>query len=260
MIAAPVRGLLLLASLALTQAAAAGMPRIAIIVDDLGFRHAEGMRAVNLPGPVACAVIPNAPHATAMAEAAHRRGKEVLMHLPMQSVDPTRPVGEDGITLSTTRRDLRRLVRAGLDGVPHASGVNNHMGSLITRHPGHMTWLMQELARERLFFVDSVTTGASVALSMAREQGVPALKRDLFLDREDMTEAQIDARLTRLVAIARRRGYAVGIAHPFPATMAVLERRLAALGASGIRLVTVAELVAETDPASAASTPLTTAD
>lgn len=240
----PVRPLLLLLGLAFVELAGAGPARIAIIVDDLGFRYAEGVRAVNLPGRITCAVIPNAPHAVAMARAAHQRGKEVLLHLPMQPVDPARAVGEQGLTIDTTRVGVRRLLRAGLAGVPYASGVNNHMGSLITRHPGHMTWLMQELAREQLFFVDSVTTLSSVALSMAHEQGVPALKRDLFLDRDDMTEEQVEQRLDKLLALARRRGYAVGIAHPFPATMAVLERRLEALEASGIKLVPVSELVA----------------
>lgn len=221
-------------------------PRVAIIVDDLGYRLSEGLRATRLPGPVACAVIPNAPHARSMAEAAHAQGKEVLVHLPMQSIDPARPVGGDGITLETTRDGVQRLVRAGLAAVPHARGMNNHMGSLITRHPGHMTWLMQALAHEQLFFIDSVTTGDSVALSMAREQGVPALARDLFLDREDMAEAEIEARLDRLLALARRRGHAVGIAHPYPATMAVLERRLRSLEASDIELVPVATLVTAT--------------
>lgn len=244
-----VRATLLIAAWCCASAAAA--PRIAIIVDDLGYRYSEGLRATRLPGPVACAVIPHAPHARAMAEAAHGRGKEVLLHLPMQPIDPARPVGDEGITIETTREGMRRLLRAGLDAVPHASGVNNHMGSLITRHPGHMTWLMQELARERLFFVDSMTTRNSVALSMAREQGIPALRRDLFLDREDLPEAHIEARVEQLLEIARRRGHAIGIAHPYPATMAVLERRLRSLAASGIELVPLAELVSSETTAAA---------
>lgn len=221
----------------------AAQPVVAIIIDDLGYRYTEGLRAARLPGPVACAVIPNAPHAVAMATAAHRHGKEVLVHLPMQPVDAKRAVGSEGITLDTTRSGLRRLLRSSLEGVPHATGVNNHMGSLITRHPGHMTWLMKELRGERLFFIDSVTTGSSVALAMAQEQGVPSAGRDIFLDDEQMTESEIDQRLERLFERARRQGYALGIAHPYPATIALLERRLESLSARGIRLVTVAELI-----------------
>ena len=218
-------------------------PAVAVIIDDLGYRYQDGYKAVNLPGRVACAVIPNSPHGKAMARAAFRNGKEVLLHLPMQSTDPERPVGTEGITLETTRDGVSAVLRAGLDGVPHASGVNNHMGSLITRHPGHMTWLMKELAARDLFFVDSVTTGASVALSMAIEQGVAATARDVFIDREDATEAQISAQLDHAVELAKRRGNALVIGHPYPETMAVLERELARIERRGVRLVTVRELI-----------------
>src|SRR5690606_23829095 len=108
-----------------------------------------------------------------------------------------------------------------LAAVPHVRGVNNHMGSLITRHPGHMTWLMQDLARDGLFFVDSYTHPQSVALEMAREGGVPAARRDVFLDHVAEPEA-IAHQFRRLLARARSDGHAIGIGHPYPATLAFL--------------------------------------
>lgn len=221
----------------------ASQPVMAIIIDDLGYRFDEGYKAVSLPGRVACAVIPNSPHGMAMAQAAHGNGKEVLLHLPMQSTDPERPVGDEGITMDTTRDDVGRVLSRGLTSVPFAAGVNNHMGSLITRHPGHMTWLMQELHAQNLFFVDSVTTQGSVALSMALEQGVAATARDIFLDREDATEKEIRAQLKRALELARRQGHALVIGHPYPETMAVLQRELRRMEKRGIRLVTVRELI-----------------
>lgn len=219
-------------------------PAIAIIVDDLGYRFREGYRAVSLPGKVACAVIPGSPHGHDMAVAAHTRGKEILLHLPMQSTDRNRPVGADGITLDTTRADLRSLLDRSLQDVPHAVGVNNHMGSLITRHPGHMTWLMEELRGRQLFFVDSVTTGSSVAYRMAIEQGVAATTRDVFIDHEGASEEEIRQQLWFAVGLARTAGQVLVIGHPYPATMSVLERELARLPDRGVRLVTVEELIA----------------
>ena len=222
---------------------ASSQPAVAIIIDDLGYRLKDGYKAVNLPGRVACAVIPNSPHAKAMAEAAHGKGKEVLLHLPMQSTDPERRVGDEGITMETTRAGVGRVLSRALTTVPFAAGVNNHMGSLITRHPGHMTWLMQELNAQDLFFVDSVTTGSSVALSMALEQGVAATARDVFIDRENASEREIGAQLSRAFDLAQRQGHALVIGHPFPETMAVLEREWRRLDKRGIRLVSVRELI-----------------
>ena len=234
---------LLVTGLTALNSVQAAPPAIAIIIDDLGYRYAEGQRAATLPGRVACAVIPNTPHGTPMAEMAHARGKEVLLHLPMQSLDPERPVGNEGIALNTTRVGVTEALRNGIRSIPHVAGVNNHMGSLITRHPGHMTWLMKDLQQNNLFFVDSVTTASSVALSMAREQGVRATQRDIFIDSEEATESQIIQRLETLYALARRQGQALGIAHPYPATMTVLERELPRLAQHGLRLVTVQELI-----------------
>ena len=227
----------------MTGMAHASPPVVAIIIDDLGYRFDDGYKAVNLPGRVACAVIPNSPHARAMAEAAHGKGKEVLLHLPMQSTDPERPVGDEGITMETTRDGVGRVLSQALITVPFAAGVNNHMGSLITRHPGHMTWLMEELNAQDLFFVDSMTTGGSVALSMALEQGVAATARDVFIDRENATEQEIGAQLRRAFDLAQRQGHALVIGHPFPETMAVLDRELRRLDKRGIRLVSVRELI-----------------
>ncbi|MBT8131226.1 MAG: divergent polysaccharide deacetylase family protein [Gammaproteobacteria bacterium] len=234
---------LLLIGLFCSSAAQAATPAIAIIIDDLGYRYAEGKRAVALPGPIACAIIPNTPHSGIMAQAAHAFGKEVLLHLPMQPLDPERPVGDDGIALDTTRIGVAAALRKGIDSVPHVIGVNNHMGSLITRHPGHMTWLMQDLHDRELFFIDSVTTESSVALKMAREQGVLSARRDVFIDREDATPQEIFDQLKRLYKRAHRNGHALGIAHPYPATMTVLERELPRLSEHGVRLVSVSDFV-----------------
>ena len=229
----------------LAMSAAHAEPVIALIIDDLGFRQAESRRATQLPGPVACAVIPGTPHGARMARAAHASGKEVMLHLPMQPIDRKRAVGDHGIDLQTTRHGITAALQAGIEAVPHVSGVNNHMGSLITRHPGHMAWLMQELSdRDNLFFIDSYTTHESVALRVAREAGVAAKRRDVFLDHERSLEA-ITRELERAKRIARRNGQAVAIGHPFPETLEVLERELPHLEDQGFELVTISELMRE---------------
>jgi uncharacterized protein len=231
-------------------------PRIAIIIDDIGDREAEGVRATMLDGPVALAFLPHAPYTPSLAERAHARDKEVMLHLPLQALSG-KDLGPGAIMLDTSEAEFRRVLAAGLASVPHVAGVNNHMGSLLTRHPGHMGWLMDELRdRAPMFFVDSYTAVESVAFPLATEAGVPATRRDVFLD-SDPSPEQVAFQFERLLTLARTEGAALGIGHPYPATLEFLERELPRLADThGVELVTVRALIAYRNSAYAnAATP-----
>ncbi len=221
---------------------------IAIIIDDLGNQLTAGRRAVALAAPLACAVMPHTVYGAQLAREAHIAGKEVMLHLPMQAIQMERIAGPGEITLENSILQLRRIVANDLLAVPHVVGVNNHMGSLITRHPGHMRWLMDELASHgNLFFIDSVTTPASVAYATALERGLPAARRHVFVD-DDPAPAQIAAQFERLKNQARQRGYAIGIGHPYDSTMTFLEHALPALQSDpAFTVVPVSEIVARLD-------------
>ncbi|MCP4300545.1 MAG: divergent polysaccharide deacetylase family protein [Gammaproteobacteria bacterium] len=222
---------------------AAGQPRVAIIIDDLGYHLEAGRRAIALPGPVAFAVLPGTPRATSLAKWAHERGKEVLLHLPLQANSEDKDNEPVGIDLDMSREAVGTTFEAALNSVPHVVGVNGHRGSLLTRHPGHMQWLMEEIrARDGLFFVDSYTTVNSVAMQMATEVGVNAARRDVFLD-PDRSPATVARQFERMKHLARKRGFVVAIGHPYKATLALLEKELPRLGDQGIELVTISELV-----------------
>lgn len=219
-------------------------PRIAIIIDDLGYQLDAGRRAIALPGPLAYAVLPATPRGRQLAETAYRSGKEVLLHLPLQAVDHEAADEPGGITLDMSRTVFAGMFSAALESVPFAIGVSSHRGSLLTRHPGHMQWLMQEIrARDSLFFIDSFTTHHSVALQMAREAGVAATKRDVFLD-NDRSAAALDKSFERLKWLARQRGVAVGIGHPYPETIDFLAIVLPGLAAQGYELVPISTALA----------------
>lgn len=229
----------------------AAAPRIAIIIDDLGYQLAAGERAIGLPGPVAYAVLPATPRGRALAEAAHRVGKEVLLHLPLQSVSGDGEQEPGSIRLDMSRGQFADTFSRNLQSVPYAIGVNNHRGSLLTRHPGHMGWLMEEIsAHGDLIFVDSYTTSDSIALETARESGVPAVRRDVFLD-PDREPATVEREFARLKRLAETRGMAVGIGHPYPATLDLLERELPKLDGEGFELISISryvEINAEPNP------------
>ncbi len=232
----------LLASTPVRAETASDAPAISIVIDDMGKTLEPGNRVLALPGPVACAFLPHQRFTPALAEAAYRGGKEVLLHLPMDSVDGRR-LDAGAVTLDMTERQFARVVEDGLASVPYAVGINNHMGSLLTRHPGHMLWLMQAMRRQgSLLFVDSRTTAATVARRLAVENDVPSLDRDVFLD-HSLLEVDIAIQFRRLLRLAREHGSALAIGHPHPQTLAYLEQQLPLLEQYGVRLVSVKELI-----------------
>jgi uncharacterized protein len=234
--------LLFISSTSLSAAAPTAHPVVAIIIDDLGNTLEEGQRAVELPGPVACAILPYTKYSVSLADQAHDSGKEVLLHLPMQAIDDA-PLGRGGITLEMDQEEIQLTVRADIVAIPHLVGVNNHEGSLISMHPGDLAWIMQTLhAIGNLYFVDSYTTVDSIAYQIAGENGVPAARRDVFLDDDNNPQA-VQFQFKRLLEIAHKKGFALAIGHPRPATMDVLAAELPKLSSHGIELVPVAEIV-----------------
>lgn len=229
-----------------------GRARIAIIIDDLGNTWGNGVRAILLPGAVAYSILPFTQFSTRLADLAHSREKEVLLHMPME------PEGHQPESPGTLRRDMTReqfalTLNAGLTAVPHVIGINNHMGSLLTQQPQAMTWLMEELKRDgRLFFVDSRTSPSSVADRFARLHGLAHLPRNVFLDHDRNAES-IEQRFDELIARAKRRGFALGIGHPHAETLAILERRLTDIDALGVELVPLSQAVHPTQNKMAAA-------
>lgn len=217
-------------------------PRISIIIDDLGNRLKLGKRAIRMPGQLTYSILPYTPGAKRLAEFAKQHNKEIMLHLPMES-DNGRPLGYGGLYQCMTRRDFRDTLLRNIKAIPYAKGVNNHMGSLLTRSKTMMSWLMADLARlEDIYFVDSVTTRDSQTLGQAQQHGVKHTRRNIFLDHSE-DAASIRKQWRRLIKRARDKGSAVAIGHPRPQTIAVLEELLPTLEREGIKLVPVSELI-----------------
>ncbi|HSN67814.1 MAG TPA: divergent polysaccharide deacetylase family protein [Thermoanaerobaculia bacterium] len=216
--------------------------RIALILDDVGYDARAARRAAGLGVPLSFAVIPGTPHASDAAEYLARRGFEILCHLPMEPEGyPAVAPGDGAILTSMGDEEIRERTLAMLRSIPHAKGVNNHMGSAATTDPRVMGSVLGALRDEGVFFVDSRTTSRSVSIEVARELGVRSAARDVFLD-DDRTEGAVRRQLAALARSADG-STAVGIGHLYPSTLRVLEDELPRLRASGYRFVTVSSAV-----------------
>ncbi len=218
---------------------ASSSPTITLVIDDIGYNLRNGLRAVNLPGAISYAVLPHTPYSQKLAKAAHQKGKTVMLHAPMTNVHQWEP-GPGTLSPSMDREAFDQALKKALADIPFVQGVNNHMGSELTQDSVRMQWLMEEVSKRRLFFIDSRTTAKSVAAKTARANGVPSMSRDVFLD-HIRTPSAVNEAFDTLVRQAQRNGHATGIGHPHNVTLNMLENRIPELQAQGIRLVSVPE-------------------
>ena len=213
-----------------------------IIVDDLGNNFNRGKAVIHFPAPVTLAILPKTKFSSSLAELAHTNKKEIMLHLPLQPI-ANHDHSPGTLSLHMTHQEFLSELKSNIQSVPFIKGINNHMGSLLTMHPGHMNWLMKEVSSiGDLYFVDSRTSKKSVATDIATENNVPALKRDVFLD-PDYKPETIKKQFKRFIKIINRQGYAIAIAHPHPGTLQFIKDHLSELEENGIELVTVSELI-----------------
>ena len=213
--------------------------RLALVIDDAGYDLAALQPFLDLPMPLAVAVLPNLPNSAETARRVRGAGKELLLHLPMEPEGGEDP-GPGALLTGQPAEELERLLDAALASVPGAIGVNNHMGSKATADRAFMAGLLAALGRRGLFFVDSRTTSLTVAGTEAERLGVPYLARKVFLDAVD---GGIERSLEAAVDAAARAGSAVAIGHVQTDGLAAILRRAAdGMERSGVRPSTLSAL------------------
>jgi polysaccharide deacetylase 2 family uncharacterized protein YibQ len=193
--------------------------------------------------PLTFSIIPGLPKALDVAGRAKKHGYQVMIHLPMEPEGyPQRRLEKNGLLLAQSDEETRLQLAANLKSVPGAVGANNHMGSRFTANKGKMQVVLTVLKEKELFFVDSMTSPKSVGFKMAQQLGVKTAVRQVFLDNLQ-DQAAIRKQLQQLATVARKRGSAIGICHPHPATIKALQKYLPELEQSGITFVAAGDLV-----------------
>ncbi len=216
---------------------------VAIIIDDMGSSMQEAESLLAIKAPLTFSIIPGLGKGREVAEAAHARNHEVMLHMPMEPRDyPQRRLEKNGLLMAESDQEIGRQVNEYVRTIPYAIGANNHMGSRFTEDNQKMRDVLLVLKERGLFFVDSMTTPNSVGLKLAREMGVRTAARNVFLDNVQDVSA-IRTQIEQLARLAARRGSAIGICHPHPATIEALAVELPILQKRGITFVYASELV-----------------
>ncbi len=197
-------------------------PRLAVVIDDLGDSVTFAKALLDLDFPITLAILPHRPHTTDVDALGARHGAEIILHQPMQpqgypGVNP----GRGALLTGMAQGRIRAVLDENLSQVPHASGVNNHMGSRFTEDVAGMTVVLDHLRGKNLFFLDSLTTHKSGVPSAAARTGSDYRRRYVFLDNSRDSRA-ILRQLKTAESLALKNGQALAIGHPYPETLQAL--------------------------------------
>jgi len=212
-------------------------PKIAIVIDDLGGEKKISQELLRSDLPITFSILPFTPFSKTLAREAHRKGREVILHLPMEphGYPQVRP-GEGVLLEEMDEASFLHQLSKDIEAVPYIKGVSNHMGSRLMEDPEKMRIVFSELKRRGLFFLDSRTTPQTIGFQVAQSMGLKALERSIFID-NSLTEEDIKRQLEQLIQISLSKGKAIGIGHPHPSTLKFLKEMIPKMKEKGIELV-----------------------
>jgi len=217
--------------------------KIAIIIDDMGYSISALKKITSLKKPLTVSILPFSPYAKETAQIAYENGLEVMLHLPLESVNNQEKENPEGLILSgMSEEEVKKTLEENLFQVPYVKGVNNHMGSKITADEILMRSILKHIKEMNLFFIDSLTTSKSVAFRVAQEMEIPSARRHIFLD-SISDENYIKGKMIELYRQAQQKGKAVGICHPYDETLRVLKENIHLVEEYNLELVLASQIV-----------------
>jgi hypothetical protein len=212
-------------------------PKIALVIDDLGEERRIARELLEWDFPLTFSILPFTPYAKTIAREAHLKGKEVIVHVPMEphGYPKVRP-GEGALLEEMNEESLRQQLVKDIEAVPYIKGASNHMGSRLMEDPEKVKVILSELKQRRLFFLDSRTTPQTVGMNVAQNLGMKGVERSLFID-HSLDQEDIKQKIEKLISLSLSNGKAIGIGHPHPSTLKSLKEMIPKIKEKGIELV-----------------------
>lgn len=193
-------------------------PTLIVVIDDAGYSLGQLQPFLALPFPISIAVLPQVDHSAETARLAAEAGKEVLLHQPMQALGGNNP-GPGAILLGMKPEEAASLVARNLESLPQAVGMNNHMGSAVTRDEALMAASLDLVKKRGIYYLDSLTAPGTATAALCLELAIPYWERDVFLDNSGDKQSVLHA-LDEGKKVASTRGAAVLIGHVWSAELA----------------------------------------
>ncbi|MBN2418317.1 MAG: divergent polysaccharide deacetylase family protein [Deltaproteobacteria bacterium] len=218
-------------------------PQISIIIDDIGFSESRLDRFLGIGAPFTFSILPKLPMSSCLAEKIHREGYEVMLHQPMEPLDPAIDPGPGALYVNDPPDRIADIIKQNISETPFVTGINNHMGSRFTACGTEMKEALSVVRDEGLFFVDSLTTSQSTGYNTAKTMHISTIRRNVFID-NIQEECFVRRQLEKLKRLAVKHGQAIGIGHPFPETAKVLNHFFQEIRTTNISMVPISHLLA----------------
>jgi polysaccharide deacetylase 2 family uncharacterized protein YibQ len=218
-------------------------PKIVIVIDDLGGKDSVSQELLQENFPVTFSILPFSPKGRVLALEAHRKGREIILHLPMEPHGyPKINPGKGALLDEMGEGELLRQLSKDIEAIPYIEGVSNHMGSQLMEDPKKIKIILSELKRRGLFFLDSRTTPHTIGLQTAQSLGLRATERNVFLD-NSTNGNDVKHQIEQLIQISLSTGKGIGIGHPHPSTIQSLKEMIPKIREKGIEIVSLSEIM-----------------
>ena len=217
-------------------------PQIAIIIDDIGFSEYRLDKFLDIGSPFTFSILPQLPRSSFLAEKIHREGYEVMLHQPMEPLDPNIDPGPGALYVKDPPDRIADIIKQNICETPFVTGINNHMGSRFTACGTEMKEALSVVRDQGLFFVDSLTTSQSTGYNTAKTLHISAIRRNVFID-NIQNETFVRRQLEKLKRLALKHGQAIGIGHPFPETAKILNLFFQEIKTTNISMVPISRLL-----------------
>ena len=217
-------------------------PLISIIIDDIGYSISRARYFLNLNIPITFSILPRLSNSYNLAVEIDDKGHEIMLHQPMEPYNSHLDPGPGALYVGYESKKIAGIVEKNISNIPFATGVNNHMGSRFTSCGKEISETLRVIGDKDLFFIDSLTSGRSVAYKTAKKLQMPAACRNIFLDNR-LEEKYILRQLHKLQIHAKLYGHAIGIGHPFPETARAIRQFISISKHSGLSFVHVSQIL-----------------
>jgi polysaccharide deacetylase 2 family uncharacterized protein YibQ len=217
-------------------------PKLAIIIDDIGYSRSLLSKFLEIGAPITFAVLPKLAQSKMLAEEIHDQDHEIILHQPMEPSNPNIDPGPGAVYVGDNPDKIVNVIGENISEIPYVTGINNHMGSKFTASRKEMEEALFAVKLHGLFFIDSLTTSRSKAFETAKRLHMATACRNIFLDNRPQ-EPAILSQLDKLKSLAIRSGYAIGIGHPYPETASAIDSFLRGMSKQEISMVYISCLI-----------------
>lgn len=199
--------------------------KLIFVFDDAGHNLEQLQYFLDLPFPCTIAVLPKLPNSRETARRIRAAGKELILHQPMQALNPNINPGDGAVKPGMDREEIKKIVASNVEEIGPIAGMNNHEGSLITSDEKAMEAVLELCREKNIYFLDSRTSSKSVVPQVAKKLNMNIWERAVFLDNK-RDKAYMKKQIIEGLEIASQRGEAIMIGHVFTVDLAILLKEM----------------------------------